>query len=328
MTPSFRFTRAAVVAVLVTASVGAGPASTPYRIVDLGSLLGPGPGAMAHGINDRGQIVGISQLSAGGEEDIVHAVLWDRGGITDLGTLAGRGESYARAINNSGQIVGHSGSNAVLWDHGAIVDLGSIDQDCTDGYCFSYAIAINDRGQIVGYGSEPGPAQSDHAILWDHGTIADLGTLTGSGRSMAVAINDRGQIAGISDAADGMPHAVIWDQGTITDLGLLPGINSALAAALNNRGQVVGNSGYPVIWQQPAVITRLEMPAGYTTTTAINNRGQVVGYSYDPDSTAYPLLWEGGKISTRLGADGIPTAINARGQIVGYYSNGACLWTR
>jgi probable HAF family extracellular repeat protein len=235
MTPSFGFTRSAVLAVLVTASVAARPASTPYRIVDLGGLSGPGGGAIAQAINDRGQIVGIGWVP--GEEDTVHAVLWDRGGIIDLGTLTGGGESFAVAINNKGQIVGHSGANAVLWDHRTMVDLGGLDRGCTDDYCFSSASSINDRGQIVGYGSELGPGQSHHAMLWDHGTITDLGTLTDGGTSMAVAINERGQIAGISNAADGMPHAVMWDHGTITDLGLLPRSHAASVSASTTKAR-------------------------------------------------------------------------------------------
>jgi hypothetical protein len=87
-------------------------------------------------------------------------------------------------------------------------------------------------------------------------------------------------------------------------------------------------TGYRVIWHHPGVMSSLEMPDRYTTPTAINNRGQVVGYRYDGDSVVHPVFWDGGKVSTRLGADGVPLAINARGDVVGYYSKGACLWTR
>jgi probable HAF family extracellular repeat protein len=67
-------------------------------------------------INERGQIVGYSDSSAGAR----HAVLWDNGRTIDLGTLPGGNSSSARAINARGQIVGVSRTStgvehAVLW---------------------------------------------------------------------------------------------------------------------------------------------------------------------------------------------------------------------
>ena len=78
-----------------------------WTITDIGTLGGPNVrGDYGFGINDVGQVVGIS--SSPTER---HAFLWDRGTITDLGTLGGyeRGTfSQASAINNQGQVVGYS----------------------------------------------------------------------------------------------------------------------------------------------------------------------------------------------------------------------------
>jgi hypothetical protein len=47
-------------------------------------------------------------------------------------------------------------------------------------------------------------------ILWEHGTMTDLGTLGGS-FSFASAINERGQVVGASDTAADESHAILWD---------------------------------------------------------------------------------------------------------------------
>jgi probable HAF family extracellular repeat protein len=71
----------------------------------------------------------------------------------------------------------------------------------------SRARDINARGQIVG---ESETARGDtHALLWQSGTMRDLGTLGGSS-SAAAAINDDGQIAGLSTNAAGVRRAVVW----------------------------------------------------------------------------------------------------------------------
>jgi len=56
-----------------------------YAITDLGTLPG-GAYSQALGVNDNGQVVGLSQTSSGAE----HAFLYQPGtGMVDLGTLSG-----------------------------------------------------------------------------------------------------------------------------------------------------------------------------------------------------------------------------------------------
>ena len=81
-------------------------------MIDLGTLGGLGDGSSAWGINNNSQIVGQSTTCPGCPN---HAFLYENGAMIDLGTLNGYSDSYARAINNSGQIVGYSGGHAVLW---------------------------------------------------------------------------------------------------------------------------------------------------------------------------------------------------------------------
>jgi probable HAF family extracellular repeat protein len=88
------------------------------------------------------------------------------------------------------------------------------------------------------------PAEAwDHAVLWEHGVMTDLGTLPGGSHSFALGINAAGVVAGMSDAGDGQFHAVIWQQRVIRDLGI------GQAQGINNRGQVVGIRGLrPTLW--------------------------------------------------------------------------------
>ncbi len=60
----------------------------------------------AFGINNAGMIVGYGGLPNG----TTHAVLWNNHASApqDLGTLTGSGNSYAKSINSSGQVVGYS----------------------------------------------------------------------------------------------------------------------------------------------------------------------------------------------------------------------------
>ena len=55
-------------------------------------------------INNRTQVVGNADLP----DSRYHAVLWENGAVIDLGTLPGDVSSFARDINDRGQIVGES----------------------------------------------------------------------------------------------------------------------------------------------------------------------------------------------------------------------------
>jgi probable HAF family extracellular repeat protein len=73
-------------------------ASAQVRIVELKPLpSSSNPEATALGINNSGQVAGWSRYSIG----YPHAVMWDEGMVTDLGTF-GATLSYAYGINDRG----------------------------------------------------------------------------------------------------------------------------------------------------------------------------------------------------------------------------------
>ena len=286
----------------------------------------------AYGINELGQIVGISNDAT----NAFNATLWNTktGTITDLGTLPGFLFSVALGINSQGQVVGYSSdfcrlcevpkmttigpkNNATLWNlkTGEIIDLGTL-----PGGKYSYAHGINELGQIAGTSYDY--SWNENAIQWNAstGAITDLGALPGF-TGAANGINNAGQIVGLSFSSSTLIHnATLWDRptGTITDLGTLPGFTRSVANGINDFGQIVGGSGghlslvcidrwYVIplgicdgffnatLWNSTGAITELGAPPGFALSAAfsINNYGQIVGESYDESSgTINATLWK------------------------------------
>jgi probable HAF family extracellular repeat protein len=118
---------------------------------DLGNLGGEMNNA-ATGINNRGDVIGISDLAG---DATGHAFLWtERQGMQDLGTLAGDSSSGAFGINDEGQVVGNScdtnnNCRAFVWENGVMTDLNTLVCRGSSLY-LTYGGDINDRGEIAG----------------------------------------------------------------------------------------------------------------------------------------------------------------------------------
>jgi probable HAF family extracellular repeat protein len=93
--------------------------------------------------------------------------------VTDLGSLIGRNDSFAVAINNSGHVVGTSYNNeansnrAIFWNGTELIDLNSfLDSSTVDaGWVLLRATDINDYGWIVGQASNSLLGISERAFL-------------------------------------------------------------------------------------------------------------------------------------------------------------------
>jgi probable HAF family extracellular repeat protein len=317
-----------------------------YKLIDVGTFGGPNSGDFPlwlGTLNRRGVNVGWSATSAptsptstplicGGLDGVVpfitHTFQWEKGVVTDLGSLAGAGYcSEPFWINDRGEIVGASEngqidpifginqSRPVLWKDGEITDLGSL-----GGY-EGAAGGINNRGQIAGdsFNSIPDPycffgSTQIRAVLWQHGQMLELGTLGGNCSSAFFAgvdaavnpINERGQIVGISTTST-IPNPVtgvppwdpfLWEEGKgMIDLGTLGGAFGG-AQGINNHGQVIGQSSIAA------------------------DPGACNGFPDNGDNNCHPFLWDQGKLtdlntSSTGGNPQFVAQINDAGEIVG-----------
>jgi probable HAF family extracellular repeat protein len=135
--------------------------------------------------------------------------------ISLLGVGNGSANTYATAVNNSGEVVGYSSNSsrqeAIAWNSAGVATvLPSL------GGPSSQAYAINDAGQIVGTSLiGTGDFIPTHAALWSNGKVKDLGSLNGQ-NSTAYGINESGTIVGQS--SNGLPLALIWNDDKISYL--------------------------------------------------------------------------------------------------------------
>ena len=86
-----------------------------YVVTDIGTLP-RGSTSFGFDLNNAGWVASSSSFAGGSDQ---HATLWNNGTMIDLGTLGGA-NSYAFAVNASGQIIGISDtasrqSHATLW---------------------------------------------------------------------------------------------------------------------------------------------------------------------------------------------------------------------
>jgi len=171
--------------------------------------LRPLPGdstSAATGINNRGQVVGISGECdiAVGQRSAQHSVLWDKDTVIDIGNLGGDAWHTPMDIDDAGDVVGFSNPTGVV------------------GITFS-----------------------PHAFLWTEAAgIRDLGTLPGDANSQGLGVNSSLQVVGVSTGA--VNRAFLWERGVMRDLNTLVGEGFPdvliVAQHINEDGVIVGRA--------------------------------------------------------------------------------------
>ena len=202
-------------------------------MTDIGTL--GGTVGLPNFLNDRGQVVGTSNLSG---DLFSHGFFWDKGVITDLGTLGGN-NSTANEVNDAGEVVGISDTpvvntvHAFVWKNGVMTDI-----DNGVGHC-SNANGINSRSQIVG--AAAGCGQPAYPFLWeDGGPMVDLRTLVLNGSNLTLGeafyIYDSGEILVRGFLPNGDEHGVVLipcdekHPGECQDYSMIEGVTSQTSA--------------------------------------------------------------------------------------------------
>lgn len=298
-------------AVIGMGACGAVSAASDWRLVDIGTLGGPGSYGAA--VNNRGDVVGCADTASGA----IHAFIHRDGVMRDLdpgGTLPG--SSCALAVNDAGVVAGRAaGGELVIWRDAAVEALG-VKGDIG---------GINAAGVVAG---TQGEGLASRAFVYANGTLTALGTLNDRdpyANSAAHGINAKGQVVGRSNG-----RAFLHENGAMRDLGTLGG-DGAGATDINARGEVVGMAidaqGAPNAFVYQAGMKALPTPS-YASATAINDAGTVVGSA----EGTYGFVVEGGVVTRLDRLSAVvekgwrrlePTGINDRGWIVGTGTNAA-----
>jgi probable HAF family extracellular repeat protein len=161
--------------------------------------------AVVNDINDSGQIVGSFRREGQAFHAFISSELNGNRVMTDLGSISGNGGARAFGINNLGQVVGESSteaSTAANTSHAFIAnktDKGWVMSDLAPDAFWSSASNINDRSEIVGMIKQMRENQSRHVFVgtknennWD---ITDL-AITSQFLSTHFSIDNDSRIVG------------------------------------------------------------------------------------------------------------------------------------
>jgi probable HAF family extracellular repeat protein len=313
--------------------------------IDLGTLAGaysPKLNSAAFTANDFGQVVGASEVSAQDKDSENFCAfgtglkclpfLWEEGAMKALPLLGGR-NGEAIAINDRGLAVGVAEEakvdkscqapqtndfEAVVWGPrpGDVRELRPLPGDTV-----GIGLWVNEKGQVAGTSGScgnsvlPPIAIGPHAVLWENGSVTDLGNLGEScitpcmsptlGRlgNVALYINNKSQVFGTSVLAGGATqHAFLWTRETgMKDLGTLKGDYASVALGANDKGEVVGFSfdktGVPrAFLRRNGVMVDLNtlLPANSPIHALgaglINASGQIVGFGVTGSGQMHAFL--------------------------------------
>ena len=269
-------------------------------------------------------------------------------------------------------VPGQSSTAAPIHHTYTLIDLGTFGGP-TSGNFSENARAMNAQGAVDGLADTSIPDPNfpnfnpllfggpdpflQHAFLWSHGALIDLGAIPGQNGSAAGWINEAGVVAGASttgsiDPLTGWPasEAVIWEHGTMVPLGNLGG-QEGIATAINDRGQVggfgsntipdpfsffgviFGSNGSSLtqtrafVWERGVIRDIGTLGGPDAAALDMSNRG-AVGFSYTNSTpnpttgipTVDPFLWENSRmidLGTLGGVFGLPEGINNPGQVIG-----------
>ena len=187
----------------------------------------------AAGINDLSTIVGDTFTADAFRGFLLRGTL-----VSPLTVVAGEEQVFPFDINNRGQIIvdslGGAQSGSFLKQGASVQFLEGLPGE-TDTM---HALAINERGVIAG---NTRTADGNRAVLWQEGTLMNLGVVADATSSFASALNDFNRVVGFVSIG-GRSQAMRWRDGTMTLLPQLSQDQASGASSINNWGVIVGGT--------------------------------------------------------------------------------------
>jgi probable HAF family extracellular repeat protein len=268
------------------ANLAAAQPNPRYQIIDLGTL--GGSFSTAYGLNSKGVVSGGSATPS--QTGLAQtAFVWNRGHMTNLGTLEGLA------------CPGCSSEAANVAENGDVAVISETSQTGTEDFC-----AFGTHRQCL-------------AAIWSNGVMKALPTLPGGQNSEVFWINSQGESVGFSETGTADDtciapfqvrrfEAVRWTKdGKIQQLTNLPSDTVSFAFANNANGDVVGVSGlcenvvqppnvpsgpHGVLWDKHGSPTGIPSLGGsFTVPAGVNDNGDVSGTADTPDGALHAFIW-------------------------------------
>ena len=169
-----------------------------------------------------------------------------------------------------------------------------------------------------------GGVSARRAVLWENGSMIDLGTLGGEGWNTPMALNAWGDVVGFANAPgtpveEFVPMPFLWTRADgIQALPLLPGDDNGQALGINLWRQIVGvscagSSCRGVLWQHGQVLDLSPRSHGLQGTIVnagdIDDFGRIGGQSLDPATgltTAFRAIPAGWHLTGPMGGEDGP----------------------
>jgi probable HAF family extracellular repeat protein len=309
-----------------------------YAVTELGTL--GGGSSQAHAINDRGEVVGTSELPGDGG---YHVFFWADGVMEDVGVTG-----TPNGLSDNGRVVGLAGDGwttawrPAIWEKAGTTWTQTLLE--VTGPDNPWANGINPQGTRAVGGSENLPlVWTENAGQWTYTVLPMNGN-----NGYPFDINRFDQVAGQSGT-----RAVAWTlaNGAWT-LHLLPRLAGEVlgwAWAINDAGDVVGYSqnasfvSRPVVWRRNATGWDAPIDLGSSEiegeALSVNSQLEVVGFG----GPSGAFVWRPSTGIAQLHAprtyiSAYARDINDSGQLVGYgrkpsaggqpaNGTGALLWT-
>ena len=253
--------------------------------------------------------------------------LYDNGVLTNLGTLGGK-VCQPTAMNDSGQIVGHSttaegSEHPFIYSNGRMTDIGVLSGASSQDDS-GFAWAINSSGAVVGQ-SQTAAGQT-HTFLYKSGQLRDIDP--DALFSAGLAINDAGQITGVRAVPGGSSTAYRYQNGTFEDINA-PGVQSSIGRLINRAGDIAGSitmqaEQHAFLFSGGALgdIGTLGGPNAFPS--AMNDLAQIAGFAFTSGDIFHAMVARDGALVDLGSLASSPNdfsrarSINRSGHVVGW----------